>query len=32
VYLLCVLIAPINRPGDHMRSLEAVSRTLRSLR
>ena len=29
--LLCLLVAPIDRPGDHLRALEAVSRNLRGL-
>lgn len=29
VCLLCLLVTPIGRPGDHLRALEAVSRSLR---
>ncbi len=31
VYLLCLLIAPVERPGDYLRALEATSRSLRGL-
>jgi mannitol/fructose-specific phosphotransferase system IIA component (Ntr-type) len=29
VYLLCLLVAPIHRTGDHLRALEAAARSLR---
>jgi PTS system fructose-specific IIA component/PTS system nitrogen regulatory IIA component len=29
VRLICLLISPPNRPGDHLRMLEMVSRTIR---
>ena len=31
VHLLCLLVAPIDKPGDHLRALKAVSRSLRAL-
>lgn len=29
-HLICLLIAPVEKPGDHMRALEAVARHLRA--